>query len=308
MNNLQALSAMVDAVKRDVKASDDKFNALNDDHQALLNDYGGLHDEMTALESTHALTRATLNVEMSVSNGLRDELDAAIKTRDSVQSVNDFLSEQNGAMQNSAKELKKANQELAELKETHRRLQIKFDKKDKVKVKSTVKLAAKQTDQERKNSINSLSKSMLKSMVGSDIGKELKVVSDKNAELINVNVELNKYITELVNFGATAPQFLGGLRHSKQGVMDFVDLKAEPMEVSEKGATPREVMVQRFIMINKHNHTRVVTRIVGEPGIHTVKVPVGGNVQIDKEALDHIEEYCKLLDSVNGKIKSSTGK
>lgn len=118
------------------------------------------------------------------------------------------------------------------------------------------------------------------------------------------NARLNDYIKQLVEYGNTAPQYAGGLKHSKQGVMDFLDSKAELMGVTDpKTGESREVMVQRMFVINQHNSVKTLTRIVGEEGVHTVKVPKGGTVTIDDEVKDHVTEYFNKLDDMNGKIK-----
>lgn len=129
-------------------------------------------------------------------------------------------------------------------------------------------------------------------------------VTKSHKKLQEENLRLNKYIKELVEYGQSAPQFLGGLKHSKQGVMDFVDCKPELMSVKEGPDSPEvEKLVQRVIVINKHNSNKTMTRIIGEPGLHTCKISKGCTVQIDDEVREHVEEYFKTLDVMNAKLK-----
>lgn len=129
-------------------------------------------------------------------------------------------------------------------------------------------------------------------------------VNMKYMKLQETNAALNKYITELVTFGQTAPQFMGGLKHSTQGVMDFIDCKPEMMSVEDpKTQEVREVSVQRIIVINKHNSVKVMTRIIGEDGLHTVKIAKGCTVTIDDEVRDHVIAYNKTADEVDSKLK-----
>ena len=137
--------------------------------------------------------------------------------------------------------------------------------------------------------------------------KPVKQVKVSHSQLQKQNDRLNKYISELVAYGNTAPQFMGGLKHSTNGVHDFIDCKPEKMSVREKGGKERELMIQRVVVINQHNSTKVMTRIIGEPGLHTCKIPTGGTVKIDDEIRDHVTEYFKTLDSMNAKLKQQKG-
>ena len=113
---------------------------------------------------------------------------------------------------------------------------------------------------------------------------------------------------EMVQFGATAPQWLGGYRHSKHGVYDFVDLKPEQLDIREKDSDEHVTkLIQRVVVINSHNSVKIVTRIIGEPGLHSVKIGKGCAVQIDDEIRDHIDEYFKLLDQSNKLLEMNTG-
>lgn len=138
--------------------------------------------------------------------------------------------------------------------------------------------------------------------------KPVKTVKASHSQLQKKNDQLNKYISELVKYGESAPQFAGGLKHSTQGVMDFIDAKPERMSVKESADGPEiEKLVQRVFVINMHNSVKVMTRIIGEPGLHTCKIGKGCTVQIDDEVRDHVTEYFKTLDEMNAKLKQQKG-
>lgn len=247
--------------------------AINGKHNDLLKDYDQLHIDCESAESTLALFKSNVAIDNKAAkkafSELEEELEASQSALQSIQQVNEFLSGQNESLQEAAKQLKLMTRQCEVLT------------KDLAKAKAQV-VRAKEA---KPKQVKAPKKSM------------------QYRQLEQQNAQLNKYIQELVDYGQKAPQFLGGLKHSTQGVMDMVDCKPEKMSVREKGGDEREVLVQRVIVINKNNSTKVMTRIIGEPGLHTCKIPTGGTVKIDDEVREHVEDYFKTLDDMSNKLK-----
>ena len=280
LSNLEVISRLateeVAASKRkdkQIEVLTGENKKLTDSHNELLKDYDQLHIYTEASESTLALFKCNVAIDNKAAkkafSEMECDLDAMGVSLASVQSVNDFLSEQNKTLQDAATQLKAAKRQVEVLTN------------DLAKAKAQV-VRAKEA---KPKQVKAPKKSM------------------QYRQLEQQNERLNKYISELVAYGNTAPQFMGGLKHSTNGVHDFVDCKPEKMSVREKGGEERELMVQRVIVINQHNSTKVMTRIIGEDGLHTCKIPTGGVVKIDDEIRTHVAEYFKALDDMSDKLK-----
>lgn len=141
----------------------------------------------------------------------------------------------------------------------------------------------------------------VKSKAPTKVRKDKKSVSyDRLNEAYQTS---QRNVNELLAYGQSSPQFMGGLKHSTQGVMDFVDLKPETMGIKDGDGDEVEMMVQRVVVINRHNSCKMMTRIIGQAGLHTVKVPKGGIVQLDDEGKKHINEYFVDYDKHYGEAK-----
>lgn len=267
MNLLQTIEKLAVEANAEGTRRDKQIEILRGANNKLIADHSELCLDYDQLHKDCEASEQSAALCKMSNKGLLKELaekDAAIIA---IKEVNQLLSSRDELLQNEIDRLKNIERENQVLKNDNRKLKDQVIRHQKVKPVKAPK------------------------------------VTRSYKQIQQTNEKLNKYIGELVKYGNSAPQFLVGLKHSKQGVMDFIDCKPEPMGVQEKGGDEIKKMVQRVIIINQNNSTKVMTRIIGEEGLHTCKIPTGGTVQIDDEVRDHVNKYFKTLDEMNEKLK-----
>ena len=116
-----------------------------------------------------------------------------------------------------------------------------------------------------------------------------------NFELKNKLATANKNIIDMGKYIEASPITAGTMKHSEQGMVDFIHVKPVKMIVQHKGEVT-ERMVERLIAINDNNSMKVINRIEGDEKLARVTIPKGGVIKIDDEVIEYAEGYFKKSD------------